>query len=590
MSDVVARGGRAFAAIFIAVLTVAGCGGGGSGSNTSCTSTCSTAGSTKCSGTQVQTCQTGGDGCLAWSTAAACPGTGLCSVSENACVADPCNGVPTSGICATSTSVSYCGVPTGEGVPRTLTYACAAGEGCQVQAGKAKCVVTAACRDAQTECQDASTLRTCSAGTWSTSTCTTSCRTTTLGSLCVAPGTLTTLTGRVLFEARAPNAGLTDWESSPSSYIAPLFLVLSRGAGGVYDAVYTDANGQFSIQVPASPVGTDAIVVAAAASNDVGGLAFAVANPGFSSGGTKEIATVGTPALWSWAWLTSGLTDGQDLTITEAMGSGAANVYFNLVGAYVTAYGQYATLGPSLIAWIGMGSTWTCGACFAAFPTTVFGLPFASQVWLGGDATDASYWSDAVNQHEMGHWAMASFGVSPGEGGQHFLGKPTFPGQAWSEGWATWFSSAVRGDPLYYDKQGGSFFWLDISAAQYGAGSTFVQPVAADGLLQRLDENEVSAMMWSLSSSGAVAESAVYQALVAPRMVDPTATRGYTRHTWAFDGSHNFIDVVDTGQAAPCFADFLDALDCDGFSRSAIDAATVPATQFPYPSAAPICN
>jgi hypothetical protein len=476
----------------------------------------------------------------------------LCSSSANACVADPCGGVPTAGVCATSSTVSYCGVPTGEGVPRALSYSCAVGESCQVQSGKAKCVVTSACRAGETECLDASTLRTCNAGSWSTSTCTTSCRTTTLGSVCVAPGTLTTFSGRVVFEARPPNAGLTDWEASPTTYAAPLFLVLSRGAGGLYDAVYTDGSGLFTIQVPSSPLATDTVVVAAAADDGVGGLAFAVANPGFASGGEKEVNTVGTPALWSWAWLTSGLAGGQDLTITEAMGSGAANVYFNLVGAYVTTYLQYATIGPSIIAWVGSGATWSCGACFAAWPATAFGMPFATQVWIPADATDQSYWSDAVNEHEMGHWAMSSFGASPNEGGQHFLGKPTFPGQAWSEGWATWFSSAVRGDPLYYDKQGGSFFWLDIGAAQYGAGSAFVQPVAASGILQLLDENKVSAMMWSLSTSAAGAESAVYQGLVAPRMTNPTATRGYTRHTWGFDGSLNFIDIVDTGQPAPC--------------------------------------
>jgi hypothetical protein len=393
-----------------------------------------------------------------------------------------------------------------------------------------------------------------------------------------------------LFEARLPNAGLTDWDSSPGAFPAPLFLVLSRGAGGTYDAVYTDANGQFSIQVPTSPTGTDAIFVAAAAADDVGGLAFAVANPGFSAPGEREVATVGTPALWSWAWPTAGIANGQDLTITEAMGSGAANVYYSLVGSYVTAFRQYSTIGPSLIAWVGSGTTWSCGACFAPFPTTVFGLPFASQVWLGADPTDQSYWSDAVNQHEMGHWAMASFGVSPGEGGQHFLGKPTFPGQAWSEGWATWFSSAVRGDPIYYDKQAGSFFWLDISAAQYSAGSPFVQPVASRGLLQLTDENEVSAMMWSLSNSSPGAENAVYQALASPRMTNPRATRGYTRHTWAFDGSQNFVNVVDTGESAPFFGDFLDALNCAGFSRTAISDATIPATQYPYPASTPICN
>lgn len=585
---------RAWWTVCLTVMMLAGCGGGSSESKTSCSNTCATAGATQCSGTLVQTCQAGGNGCLAWSGAAACPSAGLCSSSSSACVADPCGGVPTAGVCATATSVSYCGVPTGEASPRVLGYSCSAGESCQVASGNAKCVLTSQCSAGATECVDATTLRSCNAGTWQTSTCATSCSTSTLGSFCAAPGTLTTLTGRVLFEARMPNAGLTDWEASPSQYAAPLFLVISRGANGIYDAVYTSAAaatiGEFAIKVPASPVATDTIVVAAAADNGAGGLAFAVANPGFSTGGTKEIDTVGTPSLWSWTWTTSGLTNGQDVVITEAMGSGAANVYFNMVAAYATTYAQYGRIGPTLIVWIGSAATWSCGACFGPFPTTAFGMPFATQIWLGADSDDQSYWSDAVNEHELGHWAMSSYGFSPNEGGGHFMGKPTFPGQAWSEGWATWFSSAVRGDSLYYDKQAGSFFWADIGAAQYGAGASFVQPVAANGLLQLLDENEVSAMMWSLSSTGAAATNAVFQGLVAPRMRDPTSTRGYTRHTWSFDSARNFIDVVNTGDPSLAFPDFLDALDCAGFSRSAIDAATVPATQYPYPSANPICN
>ncbi len=94
-------------------------------------------------------------------------------------------------------------------------------------------------------------------------------------------------------------------------------------------------------------------------------------------------------------------------------------------------------------------------------------------------------------------------------------------------------------------------------------------------------------MMWSLSN--AAGATPLFQALASPRMTNPTATRGYTRHTWQLSGL-NFINVVDTGQPAPCFADFLDALDCAGVSRSSIDAATVPGTQFPYPSSSPICN
>ncbi len=572
-----------------------GGGGGGAGGGSTCHDPCSQAGATRCAGTSVQTCQADSSGCLAWSAAAACPSSGLCSTSAQACVADPCNGVSTSGVCTTPTEVSFCGVATGESEPRVLNYDCASGETCQVEGGTAKCVLSSACSAGESDCADATTLRTCDAGTWQATTCSSSCRASVLGAFCAAPGSLTSIDGRVLFEARAPDAGRTDWSSTPGRYPAPLFLVMSLGAGGgIHDAVYTSADpatsGRFSIQVPAAPVSTDRIVVAAAADNGAGGLAFAVANPGFPSGGRKDISAVGSPALWSWSWPTSGLTSGQDLVIAEAMGSGAANAYYAMLYAYAHTYARYQQLGPSLVIWVQPGVAWSCGSCFAPFPSTAFGLPFASQIWIGGDPVDQGFWSDAVNEHELGHWAMASYGISPREGGPHFVGRPTFPGQAWSEGWATWFSSAVRGDPVYYDKQGGSFFWLDLGAREYSSGEPLVQPVASDGLLQLLDENTVAAMMWTLSSSGASATDALFQGLVAPRMTSPTATRGYTRHQWSFDAGRNYVDVVDTGQPAPSFPDFLDALDCAGFSRAAIEAATVPASEYPYPSASPICN
>ena len=573
---------------------LAGCDGG-----PSCKNACDLDGSTRCSGVQVQTCSKQADGCLDWSAPASCPAAQVCSTSAKACIADPCGGVSANGVCASATSVSVCAVATGESMPRVLTYSCAGGEGCQVQNGKAGCVLTAACVAGATECVDANTLRTCAGGAWSSTTCTNGCSSSALGSFCSAPGTLTTFSGTAIFEARVANAGLTDWEAAPRRFYAPLFLVLSQGKNAdgqtiIYDAVYTSAGsttpGQFTIKVPQTPGPNDHLIIATAADDGAGGLSFAVANPGFSTAAQHEPGEVGTPSLWSWSWDTSALTAGQQLVITEAMGSAAANVHFNLLVAYATTYQQYQRLGPPAIVWVGLGAIWSCGACFAPFPATVFGIPFDSQVWLGADPGDQPYWSDAVSSHELGHWAMHSYGYSPGEGGPHFIGKPTFPGQAWSEGWATWFSSAVRGDPVYYDKQQGSFFWVNINSSSYSNGKSFVEPKAADGLLQLLDENEVSAMMWRLSSPDAASRSALFAALASTRMTNPAATRGYTRHQWSYDQSFNFTNVVDTGQGVPCVADFLDALDCAGFSRSALDAATVPATRYPFPSTNPICQ
>jgi len=67
-------------ALLVALLT--GCGGG---SGKGCQNAC-TGGATQCSGLQVQTCAADSSGCLAWSTATACPGTLSCNATHGTCI------------------------------------------------------------------------------------------------------------------------------------------------------------------------------------------------------------------------------------------------------------------------------------------------------------------------------------------------------------------------------------------------------------------------------------------------------------------------------------------------------------------------
>ncbi len=98
-------------------------------------------------------------------------------------------------------------------------------------------------------------------------------------------------------------------------------------------------------------------------------------------------------------------------------------------------------------------------------------------------------------------------------------------------------------------------------------------------------------MAWGASNWVAPAAAASHSTqLGQPRTTTAPFGRGYTRRQWDLDANHEPINLVDTGDSAPCFADFLDALDCAGVSRSVIDAATEPATHYPYPSNSPICH
>lgn len=61
-------------------------------------------------------------------------------------------------------------------------------------------------------------------------------------------------------------------------------------------------------------------------------------------------------------------------------------------------------------------------------------------------------YDDSVVLHEYGHFVLHHLARDDSPGGPHFLGENTQDIRlAWSEGWATFFSSAVRNDPSHFD-------------------------------------------------------------------------------------------------------------------------------------------
>jgi hypothetical protein len=111
-----------------------------------------------------------------------------------------------------------------------------------------------------------------------------------------------------------------------------------------------------------------------------------------------------------------------------------------------------------------------------------------------------------------------------------------------------------------------------------------------DGLLQEMDELEVSAMVWDLYANNSVTKETLFGAFESPRLQGPQFGRDYNRHVWTVDEDCEPTDVQETDLNVPMFADFLDALRCFGVSRSAIDAVTDPDDHYPYPSDDPICD
>jgi hypothetical protein len=94
----------------LAVLALSACSGSsGGGGGTQCSDACPSSGATQCSGTQLETCQAGADGCLAWSAPAACPAGQACSPAISSCVVVCTSACPSSGATRCSgTQVQTC--------------------------------------------------------------------------------------------------------------------------------------------------------------------------------------------------------------------------------------------------------------------------------------------------------------------------------------------------------------------------------------------------------------------------------------------------------------------------------------------------
>jgi hypothetical protein len=86
--------------------------------------------------------------------------------------------------------------------------------------------------------------------------------------------------------------------------------------------------------------------------------------------------------------------------------------------------------------------------------TTFFSLTSSTAYILGDRNTDSDEYDDSVLIHEYAHMLAAKFSRDDSIGGVHRPGDNLDPRVAWSEGWANFFSAAVRNDSVYRDSSG----------------------------------------------------------------------------------------------------------------------------------------
>ncbi|HPV03807.1 MAG TPA: hypothetical protein PLC24_04500 [Myxococcota bacterium] len=121
---------------------------------------------------------------------------------------------------------------------------------------------------------------------------------------------------------------------------------------------------------------------------------------------------------------------------------------------------------------------------------------------------DASSWGWSVLFHEFGHYILDSYSKDNSPGGYHYIGQELIPKFAFSEGWAT-FTSLVTATlwfddvwPVYWDIQGGSWFFVDFNQGVYhtatGGESYMVFPDVKESTNQELDENWVARTLYMI--------------------------------------------------------------------------------------------
>jgi hypothetical protein len=156
---------------------------------------------------------------------------------------------------------------------------------------------------------------------------------------------------------------------------------------------------------------------------------------------------------------------------------------FNIFAALNAGFEAVRALGfppaPALTATWERSVPRPCGSC-----------QIGGEIQVGGGDADPDEYDDPVLLHEFAHFYEEFWSRTDSPGGSHD-GSRTSPTLAWSEGFATFFSSMVRGDPEYVDTQRGDA-WSENIESVSAMGTT------GDRLDGAVSENLVAGVLWDL--------------------------------------------------------------------------------------------
>lgn len=292
-----------------------------------------------------------------------------------------------------------------------------------------------------------------------------------------------TVTGSAAFNIRASSSAGLGAEVAGGSIRFAEVQVLDE-SGNVVQCGETDTNGNFSLVVPKGHTlklnvnsrSQNSHVNASVLNNPTSNQYYSLSTS-FSSNTGNASLNVGT--------LTASATG-------DILG-GAFNILFNLLRANESL--RYYVCGGINTSCTGFSvapkvqTYWAKGVnpyvYFGGDPTSglSFYVPGSDKLYiLGGingdvNSSDTDHFDDSVISHEYGHFIEDHYAKTDSPGGSHDASHILDARLMWGEGWADFFSSAVRGSKIYRDTYGnidgganstGCFFNYDIDANSNG--------------------------------------------------------------------------------------------------------------------------
>ncbi len=496
--------------------------------------------------------------------------------------ADPyCDGVSAQGECLDAHTVRRCFTSEAyDTEPELVVVPCDSGEVCRVEDGIASCVPEGQCYPGETRCDDDQTLARCVDGSWVEFTCGIDrcVAQPSIGAECLslsqAGGTGIFLRGHIDYEYLEKKSDLSGFESTPSTQPATDMLITvydGQDLIGIGLTSFGDGNlqaGDWEIELDKNPTDQTYFYFWPLLFDENGQPLLAVANAG-TSGSLKQHSE----AYWWWGFgpvcdspgeCTTTDTGQQLIGIDE--GSGAAHVYRWLAYGLFRMNEVFGIQTPhSFVALWSPGQEGGCGTCLLPpgyAPSVTYGEgpedkdKYDAAVVLAGTSDTPTHWSVSIIGHEYGHLVHHSYSEFPGEAGPHSVSSASPPGMAFSEGFATYLgqtnmsASPSDNEPIYFAKQQGTNWWMDVGKAQYFS-SDAPAPNPQGPLDQDLSELVVAAMMWSFWASS-----------------NADAPQGLGDPTLEAMNSPRLTGGMNRGYSTIDFVDYLDALKCDGIATS----------------------